>query len=169
MRSSCAMRPVIVVATAITGPPPGTCSAGRSGIAGPNRGGCSRRVTPGEARGSCGRSSTRTRPPPARRRPCSIPTRTGVRSRRSPMLPVDEPLESEPVSDDRALALRSPSVPVTLNELAALRTEGALAVLEARTNVLEAARRKSIRLTHPEDWVLFKSPDDRITAYLQDA
>jgi hypothetical protein len=64
--------------------------------------------------------------------------------------------------------VRHPAVPVSLDELAALKG-AALEVMEARIQILETARFRAIRMTHPEDWVLFKSPDDRITAYLQDA
>ena len=70
--------------------------------------------------------------------------------------------------ETHAIALRSPNVPVTLDQLASLRGV-ALEVLEARDAIIETARRLAIRSTHPEDWVLFKSPDGRITAYLQDA
>jgi hypothetical protein len=81
------------------------------------------------------------------------------------------------VIDDRddtlpsAVALRSPTIPVTLSELAALKGE-ALEVIEARVQVLETLRRAAIRATSPEDWVLFKSPDEQggqIVGYLQDA
>jgi hypothetical protein len=78
----------------------------------------------------------------------------------------------EPDLDDVAaatsIALRHPSVPVNIHDLAALKGE-ALEVLEARLLILETARRRAIRLTHPEDWVLFKAPDERITGYLQDS
>jgi hypothetical protein len=71
--------------------------------------------------------------------------------------------------DTTAVArLRHPAVPVTVNDLAALRGE-AVEIIEARILVLETARMRAIRMTHPEDWVLFKAPDDRITGYLQDA
>ena len=67
-----------------------------------------------------------------------------------------------------ARRLRHPAVPATINELASLRGE-AIEVLDARILILETARMRAIRMTHPEDWVLFKAPDDRITGYLQDA
>lgn len=67
-----------------------------------------------------------------------------------------------------ALALRSPRVPMTLDQLAARRGE-AIEIIEARIQVLETARLRAIRMTHPEDWVLFKTKDERITGYLQDA
>ena len=57
-----------------------------------------------------------------------------------------------------ALDLRHPGVPATLNDLAALRHE-AIEVVQARITVLSTLRREAIRLTHPEDWLLFKSPD----------
>lgn len=61
-----------------------------------------------------------------------------------------------------------PAVPITLDDLAARRGE-AIEIIESRVLVLEIARKRGIRMTHPEDWVLFKSPDGRITGYLQDA
>jgi hypothetical protein len=56
--------------------------------------------------------------------------------------------------------------PTTLDSLAALRGE-AMAVLEARITILETARKRAIKMTVPEDWVLFQR-NGRITAYLQD-
>lgn len=64
--------------------------------------------------------------------------------------------------------LRHPAVPVTVNDLAALKGE-ALEVLDARITILETARKRAIRMTAPEDWVLYLSKDGRITGYLQDA
>lgn len=83
---------------------------------------------------------------------------------------VDDPVDPSPTPID-ALALRSPSVPATLNDLAALRGE-ARAVVESRVQVLTTLRRAALGMTHPPDWVLFKSPDEhggQIVGYLQDA
>lgn len=71
-------------------------------------------------------------------------------------------------NDNLPVRYRHPSVPVSLNELAARKGE-AIEILEARILILETARARAIRMTAPEDWVLFKSPDDRVTGYLQDA
>jgi hypothetical protein len=73
----------------------------------------------------------------------------------------------ELVEESTALDRRSPSIPATLAELAALKGE-ALEVVEARIMVLETLRKASIRATHPADWLLFKSPDGNVTSYLQD-
>ena len=78
-------------------------------------------------------------------------------------------------ADDRdeiptTLALRRPDVPTTLGELAALKGE-AIEIIEARAQVLHTLRVAAIRATHPEDWLLFKSPDEQggqVIAYLQD-
>jgi hypothetical protein len=75
---------------------------------------------------------------------------------------------ANPTSIATALTLRRPDVPVTLSELAAHRGE-AVQIIEARVQVLETARLAAIRSTHPEDWVLFKTKDDRITGYLEDS
>jgi len=78
------------------------------------------------------------------------------------------------VDDDRddapptTLMLRSPEVPTTLGQLAALKGE-AIEIIEARVQVIATLRTASIRATHPEDWLLFKSPDERVIGYLQDA
>jgi hypothetical protein len=69
------------------------------------------------------------------------------------------------------IAVRSPAIPVTLSELAALKG-GALEVIEARVKVIHTLRVESIRATHPEDWLLFKAPDaqgGQVVGYLQDA
>jgi len=79
--------------------------------------------------------------------------------------------ENEDIRTGTALALRRPDIPVTLSELAALKGE-AIEVIEARVQVLETLRRAAIRATSPEDWILFKSPDEQggqIVGYLQDA
>jgi len=74
--------------------------------------------------------------------------------------------------DDRptALELRRPDVPATLNDLAARKGE-AIEIIEARALVLKTLRLAAIRATSPEDWLLFKAPDEQggqIVAYLQD-
>lgn len=75
------------------------------------------------------------------------------------------------VVDDRALELRKPSIPTTINELASLdETKGRTAV-EKRTEILATLRKLSIQLTMPQDWTLFRAVDDRgevITAFLGD-
>lgn len=71
----------------------------------------------------------------------------------------------------RALELRSPKTPTTINELAVLRGEG-VEITQARATIVNSLRRAAISITHPEDWLLFKEPDapfDTATAYLQDS
>lgn len=88
------------------------------------------------------------------------------------MSPEPEVLDPEDATEMSAEHLparyRHPSVPVSINELAARKGE-AIEILEARIQILETARNRGIRMTAPEDWVLFKAPDDRVTGYLQDA
>jgi hypothetical protein len=87
-----------------------------------------------------------------------------------------EPIDVDTAPDERevsarAIAVRSPQIPVTLSELAALKGE-ATAIIEARVQVIETLRRASIRATSPPDWVLHKAPDEaggQIVGYLQDA
>jgi hypothetical protein len=73
-----------------------------------------------------------------------------------------------PTEKPTAVELRHPSVPTSLDQLAALKGE-AVEVIEARAKTLETLRLHSIRATSPEDWLLFKSPDGGETAYLQDS
>lgn len=78
-------------------------------------------------------------------------------------------LDPEVVDDGpNALQLRNPQVSVTVNDLAERKGEGH-EILEARAQILNTARRHAIHVTHPEDWVLFKSKDERIVGYLGDA
>lgn len=70
-----------------------------------------------------------------------------------------------------AIALRRPDAPVTVSDLAALKGE-ALEVIEARVQILETIRKAALRATHPEDWVLFRAPEEhggQIVGYLQDS
>lgn len=78
-----------------------------------------------------------------------------------------EVIDPELVEEGTAVVRRSPTIPVTLAELAALKGE-AMEIIEARIQVLETLRKASIRATHPSDWLLFKSPDGNVTGYLQD-
>lgn len=79
---------------------------------------------------------------------------------------LDEPLAPAPT----AIALRRPDVPISLDELAARKSE-AIEIIDARARVLETLRKAAIGATSPEDWLLFKSPDEQggqVIAYLQD-
>jgi hypothetical protein len=84
-------------------------------------------------------------------------------------------MSTDTVIDDAppidALQLRRPDTPVTLSELAALKGE-AMEVIEARVQIIETLRKAAIRMTSPEDWLLFKSPEEQggqTVGYLQDA
>src|SRR5579864_4281738 len=84
---------------------------------------------------------------------------------------MSEVLEDDPAVDDQRVALRKPETPVTLSELASLKGE-ALEIVEARVQILATLRKAALRTTSPEDWVLYKAPDDaggQIVGYLQDA
>lgn len=86
--------------------------------------------------------------------------------------PIDaEPLDTNESHGGRVLAMRSPQIPITLSELAALKGD-ATAVIEARVQVIKTCRKESLRLTGPPDWVLHKAPDEhggQVIGYLQDA
>lgn len=83
----------------------------------------------------------------------------------------EEPIEPEFIPENQSLEKRDSAwpagIPATLAELAAMKGE-ALEIIEARIQVLETLRKAAIRATSPEDWLLFRSPDGSITAYLQD-
>jgi hypothetical protein len=82
--------------------------------------------------------------------------------------PVVESETEDPVTT--TVALRRPDVPTTINELAALKGE-AIEIIQAREQIIATLRSASIRATNPEDWLLFKTPDDlggQIVGYLQD-
>lgn len=79
--------------------------------------------------------------------------------------------EPTPETPAAPLALRHPATPATINELAAYKGE-ALEIIDARVQVITTLRMASLRATHPEDWVLFKSPEEhggQVVGYLQDA
>lgn len=92
-----------------------------------------------------------------------------------------EPIDAETIDRDddefddapeqpNALTLRRPDVPTSLNQLAALKGE-ATEVVQARALVLTTLRTAAIRMTSPEDWLLFKAPDEQggqVVGYLQD-
>lgn len=67
-----------------------------------------------------------------------------------------------------AIALRVPSIPTTITEISSLGKAG-LEVIQARHDVMESLRAASIKLTRPEDWLLFKDQEGRVTCYLQDS
>lgn len=82
--------------------------------------------------------------------------------------------DTEPVVDDqqpqesRALELRSPKVPVSLVELATMKGQ-AIEIIQARVQVWETARKAALRLTWPEDWLLFRDREGRVIGFLSDA
>jgi len=68
------------------------------------------------------------------------------------------------------LEARRPDVPITLSELAAEKGE-AVEIINARALVLQTLRKAAILATSPEDWLLFKAPDEQggqVVGYLQD-
>lgn len=89
-------------------------------------------------------------------------------------MPTDVDLDPEDTTAEHvppvSTELRRPDVPVTLTELAALKS-GAIEVIDARWQIVATLRKASIRLTSPEDWLLFKSPEEQggqVVGYLQD-
>ena len=58
--------------------------------------------------------------------------------------------------------------PVTLQALAKLDSGQGLERMNTAIDILTNVRRASIAITDPEDWLLFRRPDGRVTAYLSD-
>lgn len=77
-----------------------------------------------------------------------------------------DPVIPEILREETAVAR---TIPVTLDELANLPEEQGLEKVENRVKIVQALRRASIELTNPQDWLLFKSPDGAVTAFLQDS
>jgi hypothetical protein len=80
-------------------------------------------------------------------------------------------LDPETTMPSDPIELRRPDIPISLSELASQKG-GAVEIIEARVQVLETLRRAAIRATSPEDWLLFKSPEEQggqTVGYLQDA
>ena len=79
-----------------------------------------------------------------------------------------ETAEDYPI-DERTLAVRHPAVPITIEDLAALRG-AAMDIIDTRATVLDTLRARSIRATYPTDWVLYKAPEEQggqVVGYLQ--
>jgi hypothetical protein len=86
-------------------------------------------------------------------------------------VPAENGIEPEVVKEE--LAVRNPSVPTTINELAALEEQGE-DIVGTRGRIWHSLRVAAIRETNPEDYVLYRAVDaqsgeERITAYLQDS
>jgi hypothetical protein len=80
---------------------------------------------------------------------------------------VDEP----ELIDEHALELRKPGTPTSVTELAALAAKKGVAIIDARSEILQTLRIASIKLTMPSDWTLFRAVDERgesVTAFLGD-
>jgi len=71
-------------------------------------------------------------------------------------------------TDDGPHDLAPIVIPHTLDELAA-RKRDAMTIVEARIDVLKRVRVWALRSTWPQDFVLFRSDDGLVIAYLEDA
>ena len=76
--------------------------------------------------------------------------------------PIDEVKTEETPAASAALTVRG-----SLDDLASRLDEGK-AIIVARESILATARAAAIRMTDPEDWLLFKDKQGREVAYLQD-
>src|SRR5262245_3250567 len=73
------------------------------------------------------------------------------------------------VVEDQALAIRQPTSPLTIYHLAQLEVgKGGVNVVEAVDRILQTLRRAAIQQTMPDDWTLYKTPQGRVTGYLED-
>lgn len=75
----------------------------------------------------------------------------------------------EPEVMKQEQALSKPSAPVTVEDLALLPEEGGVLVVQNRHKIVETIRKASIALTSPSDWLLFRTKEGVVTAYLQDS
>jgi ribosomal protein L37AE/L43A len=80
-----------------------------------------------------------------------------------------ETKDAVPFEEETSLVKASPVSPVSLNQLAALSAGEGVEIMKARISILNQMRRASIMMTSPEDWLTFKRPDGRETAYLSDS
>jgi hypothetical protein len=71
--------------------------------------------------------------------------------------------------NSRALELKHPTTPATLEEIAYLKSGRAMEVIDARVKILERLRTAALRITSPQDWLLFQDKEGREVGYLQDA
>jgi hypothetical protein len=83
--------------------------------------------------------------------------------------PENENPAIEPELIHEETALTRPSMPVTIDELAVIPDDKGIQVIQARYKMIDTLRRASISLTSPQDWLLFKTPEGAVTAYLQDS
>jgi len=70
-----------------------------------------------------------------------------------------------------ALELRRSSaitIPATVDQMAALGDRG-VEVIQARHQIMDTLRKSSILLTYPDDWLLFRTREGDVFAYLQDS
>jgi hypothetical protein len=81
--------------------------------------------------------------------------------------PKTEPIEPE-IMRDLPVSTK-PSMPLTIEELAEIEGDRGIQVTENRRKMIENLRRASVMLTSPQDYLLFKTPEGAVTAYLQDS
>jgi len=75
----------------------------------------------------------------------------------------EKPIEPEIVEE--AMTVRPPRAATTIAQLA--EREDGLLIVERAVQTVTTLRRASIMMTNPDDWTLYRSPEGRITAYLE--
>ena len=84
-----------------------------------------------------------------------------------------DPESENPVIDPEVIheetAIARNSMPLTVAELATIPDDRGLQIIQARYEIIDMLQRRSIALTYPQDWVLFKSQEGVITAFLQES
>jgi hypothetical protein len=78
------------------------------------------------------------------------------------------PSDVENGSEQTAIQVRQPLVPIGLDDLSSLEEKG-LMVIKTRIKILKQLREGSIAATHPEDWVKFKDREGRVVCFLSDS
>jgi hypothetical protein len=79
----------------------------------------------------------------------------------------DDTIDPEVVHEETALA--RPSMPMTIDELAVIPNDQAKQIIDTRYDIICLLQRRSISLTAPQDWLLFKTPEGAVTAFLQES
>lgn len=80
-----------------------------------------------------------------------------------------EVIDPEVMPPETHLELSKPSVPVTIEELSGLPDERGVEIVESRKKILDSLRKASILMTSPSDWLLFRTREGAVTAFLQDS
>ena len=80
--------------------------------------------------------------------------------------PTEEKKEARPVETRPASELVAPQ---SIHDIAALKGDEAIRIIETKDMILRRIRALSLRLTSPNDWVLFRTRDGEVYGYVTEA